>query len=378
MKNRNYSVISNRHIFQKNMSWQAKGMLDAMLSVPDDWHFSIEGLVQMSSNGRASVRAILQELTDLGYIRIEQGRNDKGQITSVYYIYEIPIEPKSGNEENDDPSQRSAPSGSIEGASGNTKMGPVSAMCENRTWSENLTTSENRTRSKTPRNSVSETSVSTGCENRTRLETSVSPGSISRCGFSDAENRTQSNTNIKYINNNIYTSCAPNEDKIDHPSVSPCGTKTEEDVLASLKERIGYDRLIDQGYPRQTLELLIDVMLEVYRTDKRQMRCAGLLRSVKDIRERLDQLDSAHVAHVLDCYLSFDGTVERPRPYLRTALFNALVSYNEDHRTKHLSSEGNSEQLEDVCLSEEDWENIRRAQERIRALKSPDRMFSRS
>ncbi len=331
IKNRNYSVISNRHFFQKNMSWQAKGMLDAMLSVPDNWHFSIEGLVQMSSNGRASVRATLQELTDLGYIRIEQGRNEKGQITSVYYIYETPIGSASDGDAGDD----STPSNRTENISESTNKTTVSAEFGNRTQCENQTMSENRTGSETMQNSDSESPVSAKCENRTRLETPpVSPRSISRRGFSDAVNRTQSNTETKYINkNNIYTVCSQNRDSIYPSSVSSAeADRMREDFLmTSLKKRIGYEWLADR-FPIETLDYILGLMTEIYRTGSRQIRIGGVLRSVKDIRTKLDRLDADQLCYVLNCYKAVTTPIRSLRSYLLTALYNAPISYGEHKR----------------------------------------------
>lgn len=320
-KNQNYTVMSNYHLRDKRLSAKSIGVLSIMLSLPDDWNYSLEGLTHLLKDGITAIRSAIKELTECGYVKVERVRNNGRLGGVVYNIYEYPQEVA----QSDDLSPEVVEDDSTEASSETAVSQDSSPILENLKQVE--------TTAKQP------------------SETTPPILDFLKQENLKQENRRQLNTDNKEntdINNNIYTSCAPNEDKIDPLSVSPvspCGTKTEEDVLASLKERIGYDRLIKQDYPKETLDLLIDVMLEVYRTDKRQMRCAGLLRSVKDIRARLDQLDSSHIAHVLDCYLSFDGTVERPRPYLRTALFNALVSYNEDQRTKHLSAEDSADFL---------------------------------
>lgn len=342
MKNTNYSVISNRHIFRKDMSWEAKGMLDAMLSVPDNWQFSIEGLVRMSSNGKASVRSILKELTELGYIRIEQGRNAKGQITSVYYIYEEPI---AKADEGSDPDQNPAPSDGSETPTNSASESTVSAMSENRTWCENQTTSENRMRMNHQIES-SDSSDSPSTENRIRSAV---------CGQPHTVFRTQLNNNTKYrdINNNIYNynSTAPNVDTYPLSSVSTdssdsdesTDSMSEEKLLVSLKERIGYDWLI-MRHRKETLDLLLSLMIEVYRTDRRQIRIGGVLRSVKEVRTQFDLIGSDHMVYILNCYASVSVPVRSLRAYLLTTLYNAPLSFREYTRKEE-------EQAEYACFA---------------------------
>lgn len=47
-KNKNYTVISNYHLRDKNLSLKAKGLLSYMLSLPDNWDYSLEGLVKVN------------------------------------------------------------------------------------------------------------------------------------------------------------------------------------------------------------------------------------------------------------------------------------------------------------------------------------------
>ena len=93
-KNSNYTVMSNYHLQDKNLSYKAKGLLSFMLSLPDDWDYSINGLVSISKEGIKAVKAILKELQDNGYLVINKNRNIHGQYEYQYLIYEQPEYPK--------------------------------------------------------------------------------------------------------------------------------------------------------------------------------------------------------------------------------------------------------------------------------------------
>ncbi len=90
-KTANYTVLSNYHFKEKKMSLKAKGLLSLMLSLPDDWNYSISGLVKLSKDGKDSVMSALAELEKFGYLTREKTTNSKGQFSGIEYnIYEQP------------------------------------------------------------------------------------------------------------------------------------------------------------------------------------------------------------------------------------------------------------------------------------------------
>ena len=104
-KNANFTVMSNYHFKEKKMSLKAKGLLSLMLSLPDDWDYSIAGLATLSKDGKDSIMSALGELEKFGYLARQRLTNDKGQFAGVEYnIYEQPQEkpvaekPNEGNE----------------------------------------------------------------------------------------------------------------------------------------------------------------------------------------------------------------------------------------------------------------------------------------
>lgn len=90
-KTANYTVMSNHHFKEKKMSLKAKGLLSLMLSLPDDWDYSISGLATLSKDGKDSIMSALAELEKFGYLTRKRLTNDKGQFAGVEYnIFEVP------------------------------------------------------------------------------------------------------------------------------------------------------------------------------------------------------------------------------------------------------------------------------------------------
>ena len=91
-KNRNYTVINNEFLRNKDLSLKAKGLLAVCLSLPDTWNWSIAGLVAICKESITSVRSSLKELEEHGYVTILKTKDDKGRFIYEYTIYETPIE----------------------------------------------------------------------------------------------------------------------------------------------------------------------------------------------------------------------------------------------------------------------------------------------
>lgn len=89
-KNKNYTVMSNYHLRDKNLSFKAKGLLSFMLSLPENWDYSLNGLVAASKESKKAIRGIINELRENGYLVTEQTRGEKGYYKYNYIIYEEP------------------------------------------------------------------------------------------------------------------------------------------------------------------------------------------------------------------------------------------------------------------------------------------------
>lgn len=92
VKKTDFTVIDNSIFKNKKLSLKGKGMICTMLSLPDNWNFSEEGLTALSNDGKASIRSTLKELMELGYLVRTRNRDEKGILRDyVYTIYEEPI-----------------------------------------------------------------------------------------------------------------------------------------------------------------------------------------------------------------------------------------------------------------------------------------------
>lgn len=84
--------MSNYHLRDKELSLKAKGLLSFMLSLPDDWDYSLNGLVAICKEQETAIRNTLLELRERGYLVVEKVHNEKGLFEYNYLIYEFPIE----------------------------------------------------------------------------------------------------------------------------------------------------------------------------------------------------------------------------------------------------------------------------------------------
>lgn len=89
-KNRNYTVMSNQFLRNKELSLKAKGLLAVCLSLPDDWDYSINGLVAICKESVTAVRNAMKELEERGYMKINKLQNERGHFYYEYVIFETP------------------------------------------------------------------------------------------------------------------------------------------------------------------------------------------------------------------------------------------------------------------------------------------------
>ena len=104
-KTKDFTVMSNNHFRERKMTNKGKGLLSLMLSLPDDWDFSAEGLTALSADGKDSVKSALHELEKFGYLKRTQTFDDKGRFAGYDYdIFEFPLEnPSTENPEAENP-----------------------------------------------------------------------------------------------------------------------------------------------------------------------------------------------------------------------------------------------------------------------------------
>ena len=90
-KNKGYTVMSNHHLRNHTLSLKAKGLLSQMLSLPDDWDYTLQGLAQINKESIDAIREAVRELERAGYIKRSHERDERGCLRgTVYTIYEQP------------------------------------------------------------------------------------------------------------------------------------------------------------------------------------------------------------------------------------------------------------------------------------------------
>ena len=99
-RNKNYTHMANYHFREKEMSLKAKGLLSLMLSLPEEWDYSVRGLAALSKDGKDSVMKTLTELEDFGYLKRTKTLDNSGRFAGYDYdIFEKP-QPRKPDAEN--------------------------------------------------------------------------------------------------------------------------------------------------------------------------------------------------------------------------------------------------------------------------------------
>lgn len=89
--NEHFTLVDNAVLQNVNLSWEARGFFAYLLSLPDDWSFSLRGLVKMTGASETVIRRLLDELKTYGYITMTRHTNEQGKFTSCTWdIYEKP------------------------------------------------------------------------------------------------------------------------------------------------------------------------------------------------------------------------------------------------------------------------------------------------
>ena len=88
-KTDNYTVMSNHHLRDMNLSLKAKGLLSMMLSLPPEWDYSIAGLCAICKESETAIKSALNELKEFGYVVVTKVPPRKGGKSTFEYIYDI-------------------------------------------------------------------------------------------------------------------------------------------------------------------------------------------------------------------------------------------------------------------------------------------------
>ena len=263
-KTRDYTVMSNHHLRDMSLSLKAKGLLSLMLSLPENWDYTMKGLARICKDGIDSISGGIRELEEHGYLIRERVRGANGQLGSIEYtILEQPKEPTPIREN------------------------PVQ---------------------------VNPTLVTPVQEEPAQLNKEESSNYPSRTDLSSTElsNPIQSNPP------------APAETRI---GTDGMGAREiyREIVLDNIGyEYLIQDSHIDREQLDEIAELIVDTVCSARKT----IRIAGDDYPAEVVKSRFMKLDSSHVQYVMDCMKDNTTYVRNIKKYLLAALYNAPTTIN--------------------------------------------------
>ena len=275
-RNTGYTVMSNHHLRNKELSLKAKGLLSQMLSLPEDWDYTLAGLSYINRESIDAIRTAVWELEKAGYITRRQGRDEKGKMTAIEYtIYEQPQPPALDC--------------------------PVL---------ENPTADKPILENPTPDNPTS--------ENPTQLNKDIS-------------SKEQSITDLSSTHSIPFHSLNPLPYEQDEAVTPPERKRTEVKTNSAIeiyreiiKDNIDYDILIqDPKMDKDRLDEILEIMLETVCTARKTIRIAGDDYPAELVKSKFMKLNSSHVEFVLDCMRENTTKIRNIKQYLKAVLFNA-------------------------------------------------------
>lgn len=289
-KNKSYTVMSNHHLRNRALSLKAKGLLSQMLSLPEDWDYTLAGLAGINRESKDAIRSAVQELESAGYVVRRQTTDARGKFSAnEYVIYETPqFEP-----------QPEPPGEAIHMASETASpasQSPSHPLLDD-PLSENPTTENPMTGNPSPENP---TQLNTEGINTEKLSTDVTNNpsdpipSYPSGRQGDRRRRKEA-------------------DEID---MDACRQE--------LKEQLGLD-ILCEGRPcdREKMNEILELMVETLCSEQDSFRIAGSVYPAYLVKERFLSLNSLHMEYVLNCLENNTTNIRNIKQYLLTTLFNA-------------------------------------------------------
>ena len=274
-RTRDYTVMSNHHLRNANLSLKAKGLLSMMLSLPEDWNYTTRGLAKICKEGVDAIGAALRELEGAGYIVRHQRRDKSGRITDTeYVIYEQP---------QPDMSQ------------------PDTASPD----------TENPDMVKPDTEKPAELNIE-----KSNTQKSITDGS--------------STDSIPF--RETAAARPPERKGRDAMSVTEM-----EEYRNLILENIEYDYLCREfDTYREDLDEIVELMVETVCARRKTTRIAGSDFPHEVVRSRFLKLDSEHIRFVMDSLQKNTTEVRNMKQYLLTVLFNAPTTIS-NHYTSQVN-----------------------------------------
>ena len=263
-RNKGYTVMSNHHLRNKELSLKAKGLLSQMLSLPEDWDYTLKGLSLINREKIDAIREAIKELERAGYIVRSRERDEKGRLRGAdYVIFEQPQPPT-----------------------------PDLPTLEIPTLDNPTQLNKDIQRTDLPKKEKSNTDLSS-----THSIPILSPNP-SPCG----------------------EAATPPERK----GTEAAAQSAVEIYREIIKDNIDYDILKqDMRFDGDRLDEIVDLMLETVCTARKRVRIAGDDYPAELVKSKFMKLDGEHIRFVLDCMRENTTKIRNIKQYLKAALFNA-------------------------------------------------------
>ena len=276
-RNTGYTVMSNHHLRNKELSLKAKGLLSQMLSLPEDWDYTLAGLSYINRESIDAIRTAVWELEKAGYITRRQGRDEKGKMTAIEYtIYEQPQPPALDC--------------------------PVL---------ENPTADNPILENPTPDNPTS--------ENPMQLNKDIQKTNLSK--------KEKSNTDLSSTDSIPIHSLNPSplEDAAQLPERKRKEATDAYSVYEEIiKDNIEYEHFIKHtDIDRERLDEIVSLILETVCTKRKTIRIAGDDYPAELVKAKFMKLNSSHIEFVFDCMKENTTKIRNIKQYLKAVLFNA-------------------------------------------------------
>ena len=283
-RNTGYTVMSNHHLRNKELSLKAKGLLSQMLSLPEDWDYTLAGLSHINREKIDAIREAVKELEKAGYIVRSRERDEKGRLRGAdYVIYEQP-QPRE----------------------------PEAATSGGQPPILDLPTLENPT--------LDNPTLEKPTQEKPTLE---NPTQLNK----DILSKEQSITDLSSTDSIPFHSLNPSplEDAAQLPERKRKEATDAYSVYEEIiKDNIEYDYLIQDRYlDRDRIEEILALILETVCTKRRTIRIAGDDHPAELVKAKFMKLNSEHIRFVLDCMQENTTKIRNIKQYMKAALFNA-------------------------------------------------------
>jgi hypothetical protein len=274
-RNKGYTVMSNHHLRNKELTLKAKGLLSQMLSLPEDWDYTLAGLSRINREKIDAIREAVRELERAGYIQRSRERDEKGRLRGAdYIIYEKPPNldlPTLENPTLDNPTLEKP-------------------MQEKPTLENPMQLNKDISKTDLPKKETSNTDLS-----NTDSIPILSPDPSPLEGAAEPPERKRKEVNDAY--------------------------KIYEEII---KDNIEYDHLVTYGrVEKERLDEIVSLILETVCTRRKTIRIAGDDYPAELVKAKFMKLDSSHIEFVFDCMKENTTKIRNIKQYLKAVLFNA-------------------------------------------------------